>query len=91
MDKYQMLDAIIVIVDKLADARGVERCVLLIDLVKRLDALEKGLKEDEDATNARVEMLKSQIKNLTTPPFLNEGEIREGGQTYTIDLTPKEV
>ena len=88
MDKYEMLDGIVIILDKLADARGVERCALLVDAIKRLDALKKGLKGDDDAHNARVELLKSQIKNLTEPKPLQDGEIREGGETYTIDLTP---
>ena len=34
-------------------------------------------------------MLKSQIKKLTEPQPLEDGEIREGGETYTLDFTPK--
>ena len=90
MDKYQMLDGIIVLLDQLADAKGVARCALMVELVKRADALKKGLHAEEDAHNKRIDMLKAQIKNLTEPPPLQDGEIREGGQTYTIDLTPKE-
>ena len=47
MDKYQMIDEMIVLIDHLADARGVQRCSILIDLVKRLDALKKGLQDEE--------------------------------------------
>lgn len=89
MDKYQMIDEIVVFLDRLADTRGIERCALLIDLIKRLDALKKGLKDEDDAHNARIELLKAQIKNLTEPKPLEDGEIREGGETYTIDLMPK--
>lgn len=87
MDKFQMIDAVILIIDKLADARGIDRCALLIDLLKRMDALKTHLQKEDEAYKARVEMLKAQIKDLTTPPELKDGEIREGGQTYTIDLT----
>ena len=36
MDKFQMLDGIIVLVDKLADSRGVERCSIIVDIINRL-------------------------------------------------------
>ena len=64
MDKYQMLDAIVVQLDRLADLRGVERCMALVDLVSRIDALKKGLREEEDSHNAKVDALKAQIANL---------------------------
>ena len=64
MDKYQMLDAIIVQLDRLADAKGVERCAILVDLVSRIDSLKKGLRGEEDSHNAKVESLKSQIASL---------------------------
>lgn len=86
MDKYQMLDALILLVDKLADARGAERCMLLIDMLKRLGALKEGLQGEDKAHEAEKDLLKAQIKDLTTPPPLRDGEIREGGQTYTINL-----
>ena len=89
MDKYQMLDEIIIALDSLADARGVARCALMVDVLKRLDALKKGLHAEEEASNARIDMLKSQIKKLTEPQPLEDGEIREGGETYTLDFTPK--
>ena len=90
MDKYQMIDEIVVLIDRLADARGIDRCVILIDLVKRMNALKDLLREDESAHESRINLLKNQIRNLTTPPPLKDGEIREGGETYTIDLTPKD-
>ena len=64
MDKYQMLDAIIVQLDRLADSRGVERCALLVDLVSRINSLKKGLQEEEDSYIKKIESLKTQIVNL---------------------------
>ena len=59
-----MLDAIVVQLDRLADLRGVERCVALVDIVSRIDALKNGLREEEDSHNAKVDALKAQIANL---------------------------
>ena len=64
MDKYQMLDAIIVQLDRLADSRGVERCALLVDLVSRINSLKKGLQDEEDSYIKKIESLKAQIVNL---------------------------
>ncbi len=89
MDKYQMLNEIIAQLDRLADARGAERCAILVDLVQRASALKKGLREEQDAADARIESLKAQIKNLTDPAPLPEGETRIGGEVISLDFGPK--
>lgn len=91
MDKYQMMDGIIILLDRLADARGMERCTLLVEIVKRADALKKGMREEDDAKAERIGLLNEQIMNLRTPRPLKDGEIREGGETYTVDMEPKEL
>lgn len=61
MDKYKLLDEMIVMLDRLADARGVERCSLIVELVSRASALKRGLeKEDEDHASA-IDALKAQL------------------------------
>ena len=90
MDKYQMLDEIVLLLDRLADSRGVERCAVLAEVVNRIGALKTGLKEEEKAHDARIELLKAQLKKLTEPATLEDGEIREGGETYVFDLEKKE-
>ena len=47
IDKFQMLDELIIEVNNLLDARGVEKCRLGIDIVQRLAALKNGLLEDD--------------------------------------------
>ena len=47
MDKYQLIDSIIVQVDALTDMRGVEKCRTIIDIVGKLAALKSGLKNEE--------------------------------------------
>lgn len=90
MDKFQMLDEIIVLVDKLADSRGVERCSIIVDIINRLGALKKGMKNEDSVHNQHVEMLKAQLKNMNEPPTVKDGEIVQGGQTYHIDFKPME-
>lgn len=89
MDKYQMIDEAIILLDDLADARGARRCGLIVELVKLLDSLKKGLRDESEAHQAQVDMLNAQIRDLTTPPPLEEGQMRVGGQTYTLDFTHK--
>ena len=88
MDKYQMLDQIILLMDKIADAKGAIRCQLIAAAVRMVDAIKKGIQEEDNATDARIRMLKDQIKNLTEP---HPGDNQEvvGGETITYDYEPK--
>lgn len=88
MNKYQMLDAILVLLDKLVETQGIEKCALAVEVAKRLEALKKGLKAEESSTLERIDLLKKQLKEANTP-HPRDGEIVEGGQTYTIDMEPK--
>lgn len=82
MDKYDMISAIITQVDKLADARGVEKCSLVMNVIQRLSALAKGLGDEDKAHEAEKKLLEDQLK----PAPLKPGETREGGETVTFDL-----
>ena len=52
IDKYQLIDRMITEVDALADARGAEKCTLIIELIQQLGALRKALKAEENAARA---------------------------------------
>ena len=55
-DQYQLIDDMIVKLNDLADATGVKRCALTVELVQQLVALKKGLKaEEEDRRRASAE------------------------------------
>ena len=71
-DKYQLIDRMITEVDTLADARGAEKCTLIIELIQQLGVLRKGLKADEDA--ARVA---TAIAPDEPPEVENNGEAME--------------
>lgn len=47
-DKFQMIDELIVEVNNLVDARGIDKCKLCIDIIQRLSALRNGLKQDDE-------------------------------------------
>ena len=51
MNKFQMIDILITKVDALADARGVNRCVMTVEIIQQLNAL-KELLQKEDADHA---------------------------------------
>ena len=48
MDKYQLIDSMIIQVDSLADARGAEKCRTILDLLGKLAALKSGLRKEEE-------------------------------------------
>lgn len=51
-DKYEVIDNLITTMDELADARGARRCVLIINIIKALDVLKRGLMEDDKRAQA---------------------------------------
>lgn len=83
-DKYQLLDGMVAQLERLADARGVERAAIIVDLWQKARALIAGLRDEDDAHAARVKLLEDQLDALTQPPETAEGEESYGGETYTI-------
>lgn len=57
-NKYDILDILTVRINSLADVKGVDKCVAIVDCIQRITALTQLLK-DEDANNDAV------IKDLT--------------------------
>ena len=55
VDKYGLIDQLIENVDELADARGARKCVLIISMIKSLDALKRGLMEDDKRAKSGTE------------------------------------
>lgn len=82
MDKYDMISSIIIKVDKLMDARGIDKATLGIEIVQLLNTLSKGLGDEDKAHAAEKKLLRDQLK----PAPLEDGETRVGGETYEIDL-----
>ena len=61
-DKYELIDSIIVQLNKVFDLHGAERAVVLIDAIQRLKALKDGLAEDDKNNTNKIEALKKQHK-----------------------------
>ena len=59
VDKFQLIDSIIVQVDALTDMRGVEKCRVIIDIIGKLAALKKGLQDDDVRTKEKMDELKA--------------------------------
>lgn len=83
MDKYDVISSIITEVDRLVDARGVEKCGIIIGVIQKLQTLAKGLGDEDKAHAAEKKLLEDQL----APPPLKDGEVREGGETVTFDLS----
>lgn len=86
MNKYELIDSLIVQTDALEDARGVTKCRMILEMIDKLSALKTGLKSDEDAINARIEIAENEVRRLTTPAPAQDGEETVGGQVYKIQL-----
>lgn len=87
MDKYEVISSIITKVDKLMDARGIEKASLGVEIVRYLGALAKGLGNEDKAHAAEKKLLEDQLDERNKKVIETEdGMIVEGGETYTIDL-----
>ena len=87
MDKFALIDSLIKQVDALVDARGVSKCATIIEIVQKLDALRKGLSDEDKAHLEQVRLLEDQLERLTRPPEATpDGEVL-GGEHYEINLT----
>lgn len=86
MDKYDMISSIITKVDKLMEARGIEKAVLGVEIVQQLNVLAKGLGDEDKAHEKEKKLLEDQL----TPP-LKDGETRVGGETVHFDLSDLEA
>lgn len=86
LDKFDLLARARQTLNAIADGRGAARCALIAELDSMLQALMDGLKQSDEAHQARVDMLNDQIRELIRPVEPEEGGEIIGGQTYTFDL-----
>lgn len=64
MDKFDLIEAIIKRVDVLADARGAQKCAIVIEIIQQLGALRKGMADDDAAHNKQIMDLQQQLDAL---------------------------
>lgn len=77
LDRYELIDRMASSVDALADARGAQKCALIIELIQQLGALKKGLKDEEAARRREMEALRAQIEENQSATIPNNGEAME--------------
>ncbi len=85
LDKYQLIDSVIVEIDNLTDARGVEKCKIILDAIGKLTALKKGLENDDTANQQKLDMLREELRRVTQPDGGEDTETIDG-KTYTIGV-----
>ena len=62
MNKYDALDRVIVGLDSLVEASGIQKCRLAISLVQQIGELKKALSEEDAAHKAQIEVLQNELK-----------------------------
>lgn len=65
MDKYQLIDSIILQIDAMVEAKGIEKCKIAIELIQKLGALKDGLKSDDADAKERCDRMQKRIDELT--------------------------
>lgn len=84
-DKYQLIDSIIVQIDALTDARGVEKCKIILDAIGKLSALKKGLQDDDTVNQQKLDTLREELRRVTAPDADGDTETIDG-KTYKIGV-----
>lgn len=59
--KYDILDDVVVRVNNLADARGVDKCALIISVIQNLNELSRLLHEEEENNDSAIKALTEQL------------------------------
>ena len=59
--KYDILDDVIVCVNNLVDARGVDKCALIIRIIQNLNELSRLLHEEEENNDSAIKALTEQL------------------------------
>lgn len=74
INKYQLIDTIARQANDLAEAHGIQKCAIIVDMVRNLDTL-AGMLKDQDGTNEEA------IKKLTE----EIDKLKAGGGDAKVD------
>ena len=84
-NKHEIVHNIIALLEAL-DVSGQKNVVLLSNVFQMLTALQKGLRDEDDAKNKTIEMLKEQLKRATEPATPENGGDVIGGERYELQF-----
>ena len=75
-DKYQIIDSIVVQIDKILEQRGITRAATAIEVIQKLNALRKGLEDEETSMRKELQELRNLARAETIPidKFFDESE-----------------
>jgi len=62
--KFNIIDDAIVRVNELVDAKGVDKCVMIINLVQNLNELNRMIREEDAKNEAAIQALTEKISKL---------------------------
>lgn len=79
-NKYEMLHGVVNLLDELSIS-GQKNITIVSNVFQILTALQKGLKDEDEAKNKKIEILKEQLKRATTPEPEEGGDV-VGGEHY---------
>ena len=85
MDKYQLIDTIIVQLDAMLDMRGVEKCRCAMDTIGKLTELKKAIQTDDAENQRRLDTLRDELRRVTAPDADGDTETIDG-KTYKIGV-----
>lgn len=60
--KYELIQSLILRANELADARGVDKCVAIVDIVQKLSFLEKLLKDEDFNHDSAIKELTKKLE-----------------------------
>lgn len=64
INKYQLIDSIVRQANDLAEAHGIQKCAIIVDMVRNLDTLAGMLKDDDGTHEEAVKKLTEEIDKL---------------------------
>lgn len=83
LDKFELIKRLTAQLDAAAEAHGALKCRLIAEMADELNALAKGLADEDKAHAAEKELLKKQIE---TPVRDNGDGETVGGETLHMEV-----
>lgn len=84
LNKHEMLKSIKTLLSAVT-VKGEESVNALSQAFQMIYALQKGLKDEDQAKNKIIETLKEQLKRATEH-IPEDGEVKTGGEQYNFDF-----
>lgn len=85
IDKFEMIDQVLVLLDGLS-VSGAKNVIVLSNVFQMLNTLKKGLRDETDANQKVIEMLKRQLEEGTGLEVPGDDTEVVGGQHFELDF-----